>query len=61
MKDMFSVGLRGCGDGPIKAPSNNFASAPVLAYEAPTAAPLFSGSAAGGYVPPDSGDGPLLS
>lgn len=65
-KDLFSVGLTGCGvGGGVAKPTPAYASgAPVLAYEAPLAAapaPLFSGSASGGYVPPEAGDGPLLS
>lgn len=72
MKDLFTVGLTGCGVGTgtiaskdsASGGSLNYAAAPVLAYEAPSAgapAPLFSGSASGGYVPPDANDGPLLS
>jgi hypothetical protein len=65
LKDLFSVGLTGCGVGGVMPPTSAYAaSAPVLAYEAPIAsapAPFFSGSATGGYMPPEAGDGPLLS
>ena len=67
LKDLFIVGMTGCGGGGAVDPSKaagSYAAAPVLAYEAPVVgapAPLFSGSATGGYMPPDSGDGPLLS
>lgn len=67
LKDLFIVGMTGCGAGGAVDPSKaagSYAAAPVLAYEAPVVgapAPLFSGSATGGYMPPEGGDGPLLS
>ncbi len=59
LKELFVKGLQ-CGCGGQNKPNNSAASI-GSSYEAPVSAPMFSGSSAGGYMPPDNGDGPLLS